>query len=284
MSTSSSYLNRDRWLWWIGVPICTLLIQHIGISWEEIKIYVTQRSYWYNLTYNVSIITLSLWLLKRWINYLDQRLPYQTNFIRRILFQLSISVVGLMSLIELLTFLYVKVWMQADYWDSHWNTDIIFSISLIILLNLVYLCLYLMHRADTKLDSEEEQEETAILSPPMRLSVQLGNATVSLLPNEIALIVSTNRLVKVITMEPKSYWSNQSLKQLVEQLDAKQFYRANRQILIHRQLIKGYRKLPNRKLELLLTQASIFDEAIHISKEKAVAFQQWLEQSVSLNP
>ncbi|MEM1325525.1 MAG: LytTR family DNA-binding domain-containing protein [Bacteroidota bacterium] len=277
MSTSpSQYLDHDRWVWWMGIPILTLLVQHIGISWEEIKDYVTLRSYWYNLIYNSALIFLNLWLLKQWIKCLDQRLPYRPHFAKRILLQLSISIVGLMALIESLTFLYVKVWMKGDYWDNHWNTDIIFSVALIMLINLIYVCLYLIYEEKSTSVTETAPNITAASLSPQQINVQLGSTKFSLFPDEIALIVSTNRLVKVITLEKKSYWSNKSLRQLTDQLDPHQFYRANRQILIHRQLIKGYRKLPNRKLLLILTSPTLFEEDIFISKEKASTFQNWL--------
>lgn len=275
---NNSYLQQDRWVWWIGIPIFTLFIHHIGIGWIEIKSYITQHSYWYNLTYNIIIISISLFLLRTWLKWLDRRVPYRPNFARRILFQLLTSVIGLLTFIEIATFIYVKIWMKGDYWDHHLHTDIPFAIVLILITNLLYIGLYLMEENKT----EPKSLDKPIL--PRRISVQIGTASFSLSPNEIALIISTNRLVKVTATNEKSYWSNQSLKELAIQLGDNQFYRANRQTLIHRQLIKGYRKLPNRKLELILTSSTITDEKIYISKAKASTFQTWLEKPVRFNP
>jgi DNA-binding LytR/AlgR family response regulator len=69
------------------------------------------------------------------------------------------------------------------------------------------------------------------------------------------------------------YITTQSLDD-IEKLNLPFFFRANRQFLLHRKIIKDALQYLNRKL--LVRLIIHFDEQIFISKEKTPAFLAWL--------
>lgn len=75
--------------------------------------------------------------------------------------------------------------------------------------------------------------------------------------------------------DEKNYPISKNLDELENELDPKQFYRANRQYLVSYDYIKEIEHYLNRKLELILTIST--DDAIMVSKEKASEFLSWME-------
>lgn len=65
-----------------------------------------------------------------------------------------------------------------------------------------------------------------------------------------------------------------SLDEIEELTDPRRFFRANRQFLVHRSFIKGYRADDAGKLHLAIAMGK--PPAVLVSKDKAAAFKQWL--------
>ena len=81
-------------------------------------------------------------------------------------------------------------------------------------------------------------------------------------------------VVRGITFANKSYVINQTIEQLEEDVNPESFYRANRQIILHKKSIQRIDYYFNGKLKVL-TQPQILDEII-VSKAKAKEFKDWL--------
>ena len=87
----------------------------------------------------------------------------------------------------------------------------------------------------------DRQKET-IEEPQMKpLEVETGNKKILILPAEIGLLFSKNKITRVQTLNGKRYIFNQPLKQTGEMLDNRDFFQANRQVIINR---NHYQRLP----------------------------------------
>lgn len=106
--------------------------------------------------------------------------------------------------------------------------------------------------------------------------VYQGDKIIPVSFNEIALIYLKNGIVKLHTFENQVYSVSETLEEL-EKLNDSNFFRANRQYLVHHKAITNAAKYFNRRLVLYLN--ILFDEKIIISKEKSPAFLDWLAQS-----
>ncbi|WP_068475288.1 LytR/AlgR family response regulator transcription factor [Saccharicrinis aurantiacus] len=81
-------------------------------------------------------------------------------------------------------------------------------------------------------------------------------------------------IVKCQTFDNKEYTVNSSLDQIENELDPKNFFRANRQFILHRDAIKHISYYFNSKLKIK-TNCN-FKVDIVISKLKATDFKKWL--------
>ena len=78
----------------------------------------------------------------------------------------------------------------------------------------------------------------------------------------------------MITTNGDIYFPNDTLEDIYQQLDPKQFYRANRQQIINRSIIKDISTWIGNKV--LVTPKISIPERITISKGRAAEFKKWL--------
>lgn len=94
--------------------------------------------------------------------------------------------------------------------------------------------------------------------------------------DNIAILYLKSGIVKLRTFDHQIFTATETLEEL-EKMQHPDFFRANRQYLVHRKAIKNAAKYFNRRLVLHLHFP--FEEKIIISKEKSRSFLDWLAQS-----
>jgi len=90
---------------------------------------------------------------------------------------------------------------------------------------------------------------------------------------DIAIFYIDNEITRLITFDHKTYTINQTMER-VEEISPDDFFRVNRQFLIHHKAIKEASQYFGRKLSLTLTVP--FEEKITVSKNKVTGFLNWL--------
>lgn len=93
---------------------------------------------------------------------------------------------------------------------------------------------------------------------------------------DIALVYTENELVKVLCDDGKQLFANTTLEELSKSLGDR-FFRANRQFLVNRKVVKDVSQYFGRKLTVNLSIN--FSERITVSKEKASLFLDWLKNT-----
>ncbi|KAA3436959.1 LytR/AlgR family response regulator transcription factor [Rufibacter hautae] len=93
--------------------------------------------------------------------------------------------------------------------------------------------------------------------------------------DQIAVVYSQNLVTHVLTFDQKKYTLNQNMEEM-EALCGNQFFRANRQFLLHYKAIKEASQYFGRKLSVTLNIP--FQEEIIVSKAKSPLFLHWLAQ------
>lgn len=91
--------------------------------------------------------------------------------------------------------------------------------------------------------------------------------------SEIAYIFIDAKIVKAVSFENKVYYLDQTLDELMHQLDPSVFYRANRQYIISRMAVKDISIWFSGKLSINLKVPA--SERIIVSKMKAGEFKKW---------
>jgi DNA-binding LytR/AlgR family response regulator len=108
-----------------------------------------------------------------------------------------------------------------------------------------------------------------------RFAVHLGR-NVTLVPAEDIALFTKEELIYLVNREGKKFITDyRSLDEVQELLDPRNFYRANRQNIIHLPFVESYRTDDTGKITIKM-RLSKGDDVI-ISKEKAAEFKKWFD-------
>lgn len=135
----------------------------------------------------------------------------------------------------------------------------------------------LTHRKDNKVARLLQfMEQSNTQKASLTILIYQGEKIIPVNFDDIALMYLQNGIVTIRTFSHQVFIASQSLEEL-EKIQHLDFFRANRQFLVHRKAIKNAAKYFSRRLVLHLNFP--FDEKIIISKEKANDFLSWLAQN-----
>lgn len=96
---------------------------------------------------------------------------------------------------------------------------------------------------------------------------------IPLAAKDIAYIYIDLKLIKAVTFSGKVYYLNQNLDEMMNQLNPKNFFRANRQYIVAHESIKDVSMWFGNKISLNLTLPT--EEKIIVSKARVTEFKNW---------
>lgn len=102
-----------------------------------------------------------------------------------------------------------------------------------------------------------------------------GNKVIAVSVSDILFIKANGNNISLYTSKAE-YRTNHTLDKIMPTLKPPDFFRANRQYIIHRNAILQMEMLPLRKLSVTLL-ACKKEESLVISKERTLIFLNWLE-------
>jgi two-component system LytT family response regulator len=91
---------------------------------------------------------------------------------------------------------------------------------------------------------------------------------------DVACIYLDAKMVVALTYDKRRYYLTSTLEELTLQLDSRDFYRANRQYIIARAAVRGFRVWPGDKLAVNLIMS--VPDKIYVSRTRAKEFKEWL--------
>ena len=111
-------------------------------------------------------------------------------------------------------------------------------------------------------------------TPQTNILVYQGERIVPVKITQLALIYKKHNITYLLTFDRQQYSIEENLNQLEPQLGP-DFFRVNRQFIVHREAVKEAVRFLGRKLIIRLNFS--FQEQIIISKARAPIFLKWLE-------
>lgn len=125
-----------------------------------------------------------------------------------------------------------------------------------------------------------EQLIRSLTQPPRtyreRFLVTHKETFVPIPSEEVAYFYSENKLTRLVRPDGRWFVLPETLEELTDQLDPRQFFRANRQFIVSSGSVRTIHKHFNGKLKLVLTPDPT--EEVMVSRERAEEFKQWLNQ------
>ncbi|UFH34238.1 LytR/AlgR family response regulator transcription factor [Flavobacterium acetivorans] len=120
----------------------------------------------------------------------------------------------------------------------------------------------------------ENKEETKI---QRHFLVNHGYKLISINETDITFFVASGKHLFIYVNSGNSYLYNNTLKDLIHNLDPALFFKVNRKYIVHRNTIKEVIKLSNQKIELILSVRAVENDSIIVSKKEIAHFKSWLD-------
>jgi len=108
--------------------------------------------------------------------------------------------------------------------------------------------------------------------------VNHGYKMISINEAEITYFSATGKHLFIHIKSGNSYLYNNTLTEIIHNLDPFHFFKINRKYIVRRDIIKEVVKHSNQKVELILNVPSVENDAIFISKKEINNFKNWLDQ------
>lgn len=238
-----------------------LTYSNIGLNWFLL------------LTFTIDTVQgyFAWWGVRAFILYLDQKLPYETGVFRRIAVQFfSTTVIGL-TIISLLTELVSWIARGKPAPLHFYTVDLVIISIWFFVINGIYIVLHFYHLWQR---SEANRHESHRIRTE-GLVVKHGKQDIRLDYVELAGFYVDQEYAVACHLNGKKYYLDQSLDKIEKNLPEAFFFRLNRQYILHRQLVSGFKRAENGKILVLSNNHECFPSEIPVSRTKAPAFKSW---------
>src|SRR5680860_312441 len=203
--------------------------------------------------------------VRRFILYLDQRLPYGQGLPRRLMVQfVGTALIGL-GIISLLTESTSFLAKGRPAPLEFYTVDLVIIGIWLFFINAIYLGLYYLNqskRMGHKLAAQKKAQIEGLL-------VKVGKKDLKLDFDQIAGFQTDSDYTMALDITGKKFYMDDSLEKIGKKLPSETFFRLNRQYILHRNLISDFRRIENGKLLVLLHANDLFPSEIPVSRIKA---------------
>lgn len=267
-SHNTKYRDLKLFLWlipFINVINYYLTYDNITLSWRLLATFTIDTLQGY--------IT---WLLIRAIIiWLDKKILFETKPVRRIIIQLALTFAAGIAVTIILTESINGLATSQPVPISFYTKDLFIISIWFFVVNGIYIGLHYYHQ--WQLSEEKIKEERKIKSGGFKVSSSKKDLLLSF--EEITGFYVDGDYSVVVTTGGKKHFADASLDKVEKNLPAAYFFRLNRQYIVHRQLVTGFEKGENGKINVLLKDAAPLPNSITVSRIKAPAFKLWLSPS-----
>jgi hypothetical protein len=240
------------------------------LTWSNIKF-----NWFLILTYTTDTIEgwLAWWAVRSIILYLDRKMPYGDRPLKRILIQLVITTVTGLLVIILLTELLSWIVRGKPALLNFYLFDIFIFTIWFFVINGIYIGMH--YYAEWKQSETKRQEEKKLRTGG--LTVKHGNQNLLIAFNDILSFYTDEGYSVLLTWQSKKYFLDNSLDKIEKSLPAESFFRVNRQYIIHRKALTGFKRAGDGKIEVMVNGVENFPSSMAVSRTKAVSFKNWFQ-------
>ena len=227
------------------------------------------------LTYSIDTIQgwLAWWAVRSIIIYLDKKMPYTHRPLKRILIQLLLTtIIGLLVII-FLTELVHWIARGRPLPINFYLFDIFIFIIWFMVINGIYIGL---HYYDEWKQSEIQREQEKKLRKN-GFTVKHGKQNLLIAFDDILGFYADEGYTVLLTWQNKKYFPDKSLDKIEDTLPEEFFFRLNRQYIIHRKALTGFKRTGDGKIDVLVNAFENFPKAIQVSRIRAASFKNWFD-------
>ncbi len=210
-------------------------------------------------------------LVRQFIFFLDSKWPYTTHGVRRISVQIIGSLIIGLTVIALTTELVSWIAKGKPALPSFYSIDLFIIGIWFFVINGIYIGLYYYNLWKQTITTKQHEQKNA----PEGLLAKNGKQELLIPYEELLGITVDHEYVVAYLQNKKKHYLDQSLDKLEKTLPPHEFFRLNRQTIIHRQVVSGFKREENGKISVLLKPTDFLPTEIMVSRIKAPAFKVW---------
>lgn len=211
------------------------------------------------------------WGVRSYIFFLDRKLPFEKGLLRRVIIQLTGSMALGLTIIAILTELVSWMAKGKPAPLNFYTVDLVIIGIWFFVITGIYTWLHYYNL--WKLSEEQRREENRLKADG--LLVRQGKTDIRLTFSEVAGLYVDGEYAVACHTNGKKYYVDQSLDKIEKALPTTLFFRLNRQYILHRQAVSGFRRADNGKILVLPVNTDSFPSEIPVSRTKAPSFKSW---------
>ena len=159
----------------------------------------------------------------------------------------------------------------------YYSFDIFVILIWFFVINGIYIGMHYYH--EWKISEHRRQEEKKIRTGGF--SVKMGKQNLLIQFNEIACFYTEEGYTILLNWQNKKFFPDKSLDKIEKQLPEEWFFRLNRQYIIYRKMITGFKRLEDGKIDVLIKPMENLPGSVQVSRLKASAFKNWFEPAIT---
>jgi DNA-binding LytR/AlgR family response regulator len=215
------------------------------------------------------------------IRFYDRKLPYEEGALKRIALQLVTTMILGLAVISLLTELVSWIAKGRPAPLNFYTVDLFIISIWFFVINGIYIGLHyynLWLASETRRHQENRAKTDGIM-------VRQGKQDIKLLYEALDGFYIDDAYAVACQGSKKYYLDqSQSLDKIEKSLPPNLFFRLNRQYILGRPMISGYKRLENGKLLIMPVKSDFFPPEIPMSRTKAPAFKAWFRPEDHTSP
>jgi DNA-binding LytR/AlgR family response regulator len=216
---------------------------------------------------------LAWWAVRSIIIYLDRKMPYEKGPMKRILLQLIVTTAAGLAVIIVLTELVSWIVKGRPALLNFYTFDIFIFVIWFIAINGIYVGLH--YYEQLKHSEKRRMEEKKVRLEG--LTVKMGNQNLLLQNDDLLAAYVENGNTIILTRQNKKYFPDRSLDRIEEQLPGEFFFRLNRQYIVHRKAVTGFKRMGDGKIDVMLDVPEGIPHTVPVSRLKAAKFKAWFQ-------
>ena len=216
---------------------------------------------------------LAWWTMRSIIIYLDKKMPYGDRPLKRISVQLLITIPAGLLLISLLT--EVTSWIVRGHSVplSFYLFDVFIISVWLLVINGIYIGMH--YYGEWRQSEKLRQEEKKIRAGGYNVKHGKENRLIPF--HDILGFYAEEGYIVLLTWDNKKYFPDKSLDKIEEALPRELFFRLNRQYIVHRKALAGFKRTGDGKIDVQVNAVENFPKVIQVSRTRAVPFKNWFQ-------
>ncbi len=269
-----SYLKIDRLLWGMAYLLIALSFVFFANnnSFQEL---LRIPSFYSDIVVSFALTFLVALYLMKLKAKLDVRYSWYSAFKVRLIKQFVYGVMLPLVFAITVEVVYLKA-IDIDFSDSSiLNLELPLTFIFLVLINITSFAIDSYNKTQIETTTAIEKEPVEMLKSVKFITINRGFIEENLPIEKCALIMSSNKLIWLLTFEGEKFRLSGTLEEWEEKLKHSQFYRINRQYLSSFNAIHSVELTKTRKLKVNFVLPT---EDVYISKPNVSKFRQWWTQ------